>query len=43
VEPGQEDQQPPLRAYDATAAFIQMFSDVVMELPRDKFEEIIDR
>jgi pyruvate,orthophosphate dikinase len=29
----------PRFVYDAYRRFIQMFSDVVMELPRDKFEE----
>ena len=31
----------PRFVYDAYRRFIQMFSDVVMELPRDKFEEYI--
>ena len=29
-------------AYDSYRRFIQMFSDVVMELPKSKFEQIID-
>lgn len=29
-------------AYDSYRRFIQMFSDVVMELPKSRFEEIID-
>lgn len=29
-------------AYDSYRRFIQMFSDVVMELPKDEFEKIID-
>jgi pyruvate,orthophosphate dikinase len=29
-------------AYDSYRRFIQMFSDVVMEIPRSKFEEIMD-
>ncbi|MCI8538114.1 MAG: pyruvate, phosphate dikinase [Oscillospiraceae bacterium] len=31
----------PRFVYDAYRRFIQMFSDVVMELPRDKFEELL--
>ena len=33
----------PRFVYDAYRRFIQMFSDVVMELPRDKFEESLTR
>jgi len=32
----------PRFAYDAYRRFIQMFSDVVMEVPKNKFEEILD-
>ena len=32
----------PRFVYDAYRRFIQMFSDVVMELPKDKFEEYLD-
>ena len=32
----------PRFAYDSYRRFIQMFSDVVMELPKKRFEEIID-
>ena len=32
----------PRFVYDAYRRFIQMFSDVVMELPKDKFEELLD-
>lgn len=32
----------PRFAYDSYRRFIQMFSDVVMELPKDDFEKIID-
>ncbi len=32
----------PRFAYDSYRRFIQMFSDVVMELPKSRFEEIID-
>lgn len=34
--------QNPRFAYDSYRRFIQMFSDVVMELPKKRFEEIID-
>ena len=33
----------PRFAYDSYRRFIQMFSDVVMELPKAKFEKIIDK
>ena len=39
--PGQVHQQPRF-AYDSYRRFIQMFSDVVMELSKKRFEEIID-
>ena len=32
----------PRFAYDSYRRFIQMFSDVVMELPKSNFEKIID-
>ena len=32
----------PRFAYDSYRRFIQMFSDVVMEVPKSKFEKIID-
>lgn len=32
----------PRFVYDAYRRFVQMFSDVVMELPKDKFEEYLD-
>ena len=34
--------QNPRFAYDSYRRFIQMFSDVVMEIPKPKFEKIID-
>ena len=33
----------PRFAYDSYRRFVQMFSDVVMELPKSEFEEIIDQ
>jgi pyruvate,orthophosphate dikinase len=33
----------PRFAYDSYRRFIQMFSDVVMEIPKDKFEHVIDQ
>ena len=32
----------PRFAYDSYRRFVQMFSDVVMELPKSEFEKIID-